>query len=151
MKKGLLKIVLLLLIVTNLSCDNDDDCNDSNREVDFPIKVKLVSESGSNLLSDNDFDVSLLKITDPSNSIVSLDFTQVIEDGEEIIIFQGINMNSVNFVYDEENEFFFGIHDVKLQTINCAISVSSFQAKKLNGDLICDCNRNELLVITLDL
>ena len=154
MNKSTLKRVLLLLIIMNFSCGNNDDygnCNDSNIPVSFTIKVKLVSDAGENLFNDDDFDSSLLKLTDPSNFIIHRAFSQIIVDGDQLIEFKAHNMNSVNFVYDDENKFYFGFHDIITQTENCTISVVSYKALKLNGDLVCDCSTDDILVITLDL
>ena len=151
MKIKVLRIVFLILFATNFSCSSDDTCSDDDLPVDFKVKVKLVSEDGENLLNDDDFDVSLLKLTDLSNAIVSRAFSQTIEDGIELIEFDALNMSSVSFVYDDENEFYFGFHDIIMETVNCTIQVSSYKAKKLNGDLVCDCNANTILVVTLDL
>ena len=152
MKNNTLKLLLLLLFLVNFSCNNDDDsCDDNIIPVDFTIQVKLLTEDGENLFNNSDFNISLLNLTDPTNLIASRAFSQITVNGEELISFDAQNMNAVNFVYDNENKFYFGFHDVINQTINCSIKVVNYKAKKLNGDLVCDCSSGDILVISLDL
>ncbi|WP_452223060.1 hypothetical protein [Lacinutrix chionoecetis] len=145
------KVLLLLVILLNFSCDSDDECDESLVTVEFAVKIKLVSTSGDNLLNDDDFDLALLKITDPTNSNLERSFSQLEENGVALIVFDALNMDSVNFEYDDENEFYFGFDDIKTQSIGCIVVVTNYKARKLNGDLICDCNVIEPLTVTLDL
>ncbi|AUC81875.1 hypothetical protein CW733_06935 [Lacinutrix sp. Bg11-31] len=139
-------------MITNFSCNSDyDGCNDSDVPVNFNVKVKLISTSGDNLFNDNDFNVSLLKLTDLDSEITSRAFSQVTENGEELIEFDALNMSSVSFVYDGTEKFYFGFHDIQMETVDCTIRVASYKAKKLNGDLVCNCRVNDTLVITLGL
>ncbi|WP_299254325.1 hypothetical protein [uncultured Lacinutrix sp.] len=145
-----LKVVFFLLIVTSFSCDNDDDsCNDSDVPVNFNVKVKLISTTGENLFNDSNFDISLLKLSDPNSAIDNRVFSEITENGEALIEFDALNMSSVSFVYDGTEKFYFGFHDIQMETVDCNIHVVSYKARELNGDLICDCTTGEVIVVTL--
>lgn len=145
-----LKVVLFLLLVTSFSCNNDDDsCNDSDIPVNFNVKVKLISTTGENLFNDNNFDVSLLKLTDPNSAVDNRVFSEIIENGEALIEFDALNMSSVSFVYNGTEKFYFGFHDIQMETVDCTMHVASYKAKKLNGDLLCDCTTGEVIIVTL--
>ena len=152
MKMKALKLVLLVLFALNFSCkSDDDDCKDDEMAIDFNIKIKLISASGDNLLDDDNFNIALLKLTDIGNAITNRDFNQITENGVELITFDALNMDSVNFVYDGVDKFYFGFQDLEYQTLHCNIQISNYKAIKLNGDLICDCGVNDTLLVTLEL
>jgi len=146
-----LKVLFLLFILFNVSCANDDTCYESSLPVNFPLKIKLISIGGENLLDDDNFNLSLLEITDSFNSSTERTFSQVEENGELLITFQAVNMDSANFEYDGEDKFYFGFHDIERQTVNCTTQVTNYKALRVNGDLVCDCSIEDILVITLDL
>ena len=145
-----LKVVFFLLLVTSFSCNNDDDsCNDSDIPVNFNVKVKLISTTGENLFNDINFDISLLKLSDPNSAIDNRMFSEITENGETLIEFDALDMSSVSFVYDGTEEFYFGFHDIQIETVDCTISVASYKVRKLNGDLLCDCTKGDVIVVTL--
>ena len=60
-------------------------------------------------------------------------------------------MDSVNFEYNNQDEFYFGFHDIERLTINCVIEVAKYTALTSNGSLVCDCSIGEVLIITLNI
>ncbi|WP_290697676.1 hypothetical protein [Lacinutrix sp.] len=152
MNNSALKIILLVFIFINFSCDNNDDnCVGTTIAADFTLKVKLVSETGANLFNDSNFDVSLLKLSDPFSENIEIPFMHITENGESLITFNGVDIDSVNFEYAGVDNFFFGFSDIQLQIVNCVLEVLSYKALRANGDLFCDCSLGDILVIPLNL
>ena len=133
------------------SC-NSDDCDDSDLGTNFPAKFKIESSNGSNLLSNPNFDESLLKILNPVfDNGFGFDFSIQELNGELIIESQIINTTNIVFEYDGTNRFEIIISDRQLETIDCTVETLSFRANSNDGTLLCNCDINDLVMIEFDI
>lgn len=146
----LLKILVLIITVLCTNCSTGD-CGDGDVENNFPAKFKIISSSGVNQLTLQEFDKSLLKILSGENSITNLEFSIKEFKGELVIESQLINTDVVVFQYDQEDLFKVLISDLQTETNDCFLEVLSFKASTENEELLCNCAIDDIVTVEFEI
>jgi len=147
--KLLIRIVLVLFMGLNFSCNDDDfECDGQDVGVNFNIKVKLTALDGSNHLEDNNFIIASLKVLGENND--EKQFSVIDDNGESIITFEGLNTNAIFFTYNDVEKYNFTIHNVITSNEKCTFDVISYEAQNI-GLTICDCSIEDIVTVPFDI
>lgn len=142
-----MKRILVVLLALLLSCNAQEDCHEVVANV-VVLSVRLTQADGTNVFDNTNFDSSLLKLF-TLNANEELEFSALQLDDETHIVFQYVG--DVIFSYDDINTSNLKFSNIQSQSNECgAITNFSFSAES-NGQIICQCNFNDIIEIPFNI
>lgn len=138
---------LFLFLSLSLSCSNQN-CRNDDLAVQFDMLIKLVSETGENLLDNPNFSLENLKIGNTKRQSYLSDRDVIVNEGERIIVFTPGFKRKLIFIYNDVTVGAFEIIDVVQFMENCIVKTQSYKIVSKNKT-VCECNIEDVFSIEL--
>ncbi len=140
--------LILIIISFNYGCSSQNNCSNTDQELDFFLNVKL-TKKGINFLNNKDINSENLKIISNDNNLLStIDYKIILSGENQVLKFSMANTKNISFKFNQDIIASLQVENIKSTSIgDCILKIDSFDVF-IKSNLICSkCNTKDIIKI----